>query len=221
MKDGILVVYKPAGITSHDVVECIRDILHTRQVGHAGTLDPLATGVLVVLVGRATKWFGRFLALEKEYNATLTLGKITDTQDAQGKTLEVCSVPAIEEDFVQNVFKGFLGEIQQIPPMVSALRFRGKRLYQLHAKGIEVPRQPRKIIIKDLQLLKLRSPEIEFYVKCSRGTYVRQLAYDIALRLGSGGYISKIERLSVGPFNIKEAIPIDKVNESCIQQWKD
>lgn len=221
MKDGILIINKPSGLTSHDVVEHIRNILHTKRVGHAGTLDPLATGVLIIFIGRATKLFNRFLQFDKEYIATLTLGKITDTGDVQGKILEVLTVPMIYEDFVNKIFKEFVGEIQQVPPMVSALRFKGKRLYQLHAKGIQVPRQPRRVIIKELRLLKFNSPDIEFYIKCSRGTYIRQLANDIAKSLGSGGYISKIERLSVGPFNIKEAISLDKVNESCIRHWQD
>jgi tRNA pseudouridine55 synthase len=221
MKDGILIINKPQGLTSHDVVERIRNILHTRRVGHAGTLDPLATGVLVIFIGKATKLFNRFLEFEKEYIATLTLGKITDTGDAQGKVLEVLPVPSIYEDSISKIFKEFVGEIQQVPPMVSALRYKGKRLYQLHAQGIQVPRQPRKVIIKELRFLKLNCPEIEFYVKCSRGTYIRQLAYDIALRLGCGGYVSKIERISVGPFHIKDALTLEQVNESCIRHWQD
>lgn len=221
MKEGILIINKPGGLTSHDVVERIRNILGIKRIGHAGTLDPMATGVLVILVGKSTKLFNTFLGFDKEYIATLTLGKITDSGDAQGKVLEVLPVPLIYEDLLNDVFKEFRGEIQQTPPMISALKFKGKRLYQLYAKGIQVPRLPRRVIIKELRLLKFNCPDIEFYVKCSRGTYIRQLACDIALRLGCVGYISKIERLSVGPFNIKEAIPMDKVDESCIRCWKD
>ena len=221
MRDGILVINKPQGLTSHDVVECIRRIFHTKRVGHAGTLDPLATGVLIVLMGKATKLFNSFLNFDKEYIATLTLGKITDTNDSQGKVLKTVSVPPISEDSVNNVFKEFEGEIQQIPPMVSALRYKGKRLYHFARKGIQIPRKPRKITIKELRVLKINCPEIEFYVKCSKGTYIRQLAYDIALRLGCGGHITRIERTSVGPFNIDEAVTIDNVNESNIRYWQD
>lgn len=220
MKDGILIINKPQGITSHDVVVRIRKLLGIRHVGHAGTLDPLATGVLIVFVGKATKLFNRFLEFNKEYIATLTLGKITETNDSQGKVLEVYPIPAIDGDMVKLIFKEFVGEIQQIPPMVSAIRFRGRRLYQFARCGIQLPRQPRKVTIAELQLLKISCPDIEFYVRCSKGTYIRQLAYDIALRLGCGGYISKIERVSVGPFHIKDAISIDNVNESHIRHWQ-
>lgn len=217
MKDGILIINKPQGLTSHDVVAHIRHLLHTKHVGHAGTLDPLATGVLVIFIGKATKLFNRFLEFDKEYIATLTLGKITDSGDAQGKVLKELSIPTIGEDLINLTFKEFVGEIQQIPPMVSALRYKGRRLYQFARRGIQLSREPRRVIIKDLQLLKFHSPDIEFYIKCSKGTYIRQLAYDIALKLGCGGYISKIERISVGPFHIKEAITLEKVDESCIR----
>jgi tRNA pseudouridine55 synthase len=220
MKDGILIINKPRGLTSHDVVAEVRRSLGIRRVGHAGTLDPLATGVLVVFIGKATKLFNQFLEFNKEYIATLTLGKITDTGDSQGKVLQEMPVPATEEESVKMVFKEFVGEIQQVPPMVSALRFKGKRLYQFARLGIEVPRQPRRVVIEELRLLKFACPEIQFYVRCSKGTYIRQLAYDIALRLGCGGYISQIERVSVGPFRINEAITIDKVNESHIRHWQ-
>lgn len=222
MKDGILIINKPQGLTSHDVVVRVRGLLHTKHVGHAGTLDPLATGVLVIFIGKATKLFNRFLGFDKEYIATLTLGKITDTGDAEGKVLEVFSIPKIDGDLINMIFKEFVGEIEQIPPMVSAIRYRGRRLYQFARRGIHVPRCPRRVIIKELNLLKFNCPDIEFYVKCSKGTYIRQLAYDIALRLGcGGGHISRIERLSVGPFHIKDAIAIDKVDESHIRNWQD
>ncbi len=220
MRDGILIIDKPRGLTSHDVVDQVRKILKIRCVGHSGTLDPLASGVLVILIGRATKLFTRFLNFDKEYTATLTLGKITDTGDAYGRVLEEVSVPAINEEKIREVFKGFIGEIQQIPPMVSAIRYRGRRLYQFARKGIEIPRQPRKVAIRELKLLELSFLEIKFYIKCSTGTYIRQLGSDIARRLGSGGYISEIQRLSVGPYHIKNAINIDQINGSYIRSWE-
>jgi len=220
MKDGILIINKPQGLTSHDVVVHIRKVLHIKQVGHAGTLDPLATGVLIIFVGKATKLFNRFLEFNKEYIATLTLGEVTDSGDSEGKVLSVLPVPAINEYLINLTFKEFVGEIEQVPPMVSALRYRGKRLYQLARRGIEVAREPRRITIEALELRKFNSPDIQFYVKCSKGTYIRQLANDIALRLGCGGHISQIERVSVGPFNIKDAISLDKVDESYIRNWQ-
>lgn len=220
MKNGILIINKPQGLTSHDVVARVRRLLGIRRVGHAGTLDPLATGVLVVFIGKATKLFNKFLEFNKEYIATLTLGKITDSGDSLGKVLQEMPVPDLKEESVRLIFKEFVGEIQQVPPMVSALRFKGKRLYQFARLGVEVPRQPRRVVIEELRLLKFDCPDIRFYVRCSKGTYIRQLAHDIALRLGCGGYISQIERLSVGPFHISEAITIDKVNENHIRHWQ-
>lgn len=220
MKDGILIVNKPLGLTSHDVVAHIRKVFHIKQVGHAGTLDPLATGVLIIFVGEATKLFNRFLEFNKEYIATLTLGEVTDSGDSQGKVLNVLPIPAISEDLINFTFKEFVGEIEQIPPMVSALRYQGRRLYQLARRGIQVRREPRRITIEALQLRKFNIPDIQFYVKCSKGTYIRQLACDIALRLGCGGHISQIERISVGPFNIKDTVTLDKVDESYIRDWQ-
>lgn len=220
MKDGILIINKPQGLTSHDVVERVRKILGRKRVGHAGSLDPLATGVLIIFIGKATQLFNKFLEFNKEYIATLTLGRITDSGDSEGKILKIVPVPFIEEETIKMIFQEFVGEIEQVPPMVSALRYRGRRLYQFARLGLNIPRQPRKVIIEELRLLKFDCSDIHFYVRCSRGTYVRQLACDIALRLGSGGHISQIERLSVGPFNIKDAISIDKVDESHIRHWQ-
>lgn len=220
MKNGVMIIDKPKGLTSHDVVDYVRGVLKIRRVGHSGTLDPMATGVLVLLIGEATKLFKRFLSFDKEYIATLTLGKVTDTGDAYGKVIKDIPPPPVNEDIVNQVFREFIGEVQQIPPMVSAVRYRGKRLYHFARRGIEIDRQPRKVVIKELKLLRLRHPEIQFYIRCSTGTYIRQLASDIANRLGCGGYISEIERQSVGPYHIRYAINLDQVNESHIWPWQ-
>lgn len=220
MKDGILVVDKPKGLTSHDVVDYARKILGFKHIGHSGTLDPLASGVLVILIGKATKLFKRFLNFEKEYIATLTLGKITDTGDVLGKVLKETPIPVIKEELINQVIKEFIGEIQQVPPMVSAIRYKGKRLYQLARRGIEVPRSPRKVNIKELKLLSFHPPEIKFYIRCSTGTYIRQLACDIAGKLGCGGYISEIERQGVGPYRIEDAVELEEINESHIRPWQ-
>lgn len=220
MKDGILIINKPKGMTSHDVVDRVRKILKRRRVGHSGTLDPMACGVLVILVGRATKLFKEFLNFEKEYTATLTLGKITDSGDADGKVIQNLSCPELSRERIVDVFKEFIGKIEQIPPMVSAVRYKGKRLYQFARLGVEVPRKARTIFIRELKLIELNLPSIKFYIRCSSGTYIRQLACDIAVRLGCGGYISQIERLSVGPYHLNYAIDLNQVNESHIRHWQ-
>lgn len=221
MRDGIIIVNKPKGMTSHDVVDYVRKVLKIKKIGHSGTLDPLATGVLVLLVGKVTKFFRRFLAYDKEYIATLSLGKVTNSGDALGTVIKETDVPQLNREKVEKVFKEFTGIIEQVPPMVSALKYKGKRLYQLARKGIEVKLQPRKVIIKELRLLELRPKEIKFYVRCSTGTYIRKLATDIAEKFNCGGYISEIERIGVGPYKIKDAIDLEKVNESHILPLKD
>jgi tRNA pseudouridine55 synthase len=219
MNEGILIIDKPKGMTSHDVVDHVRKVLRLRRVGHSGTLDPMASGVLVILVGKATKLFKEFLDFEKGYTATLTLGKVTDTGDADGKVIQSLSCPQLTEETIREVFKEFMGEIQQIPPMVSAVRYKGKRLYQFARLGVEVPRKARRVTIKELKLIEFNTPEIKFYIRCSSGTYIRQLACDIAGKLGCGGYISQIERLNVGPYDLKNAIKLNQVNESHIRAW--
>ncbi len=219
MKDGIIVVNKPKGMTSHDVVDYVRNKLHISQVGHAGTLDPQATGVLVVLLGRCTKLFNKFLSFDKEYVATMTLGAKTSSGDIEGKVLETRDFGHINEEMVKKVFLPYVGEILQIPPMVSALKYKGRRLYKLARAGACVLRNPRKVIIKELRLLKFALPDIQFYLKCSRGTYVRQLAEDVAGDLDCVGYVSQIERQSIGPFNIKAALSLLEIEENKIQPF--
>ncbi len=217
IRDGILVVNKPKGITSHDVVDFVRKKLKIKQVGHAGTLDPIATGVLVILIGKCTKLFNQFLGLDKEYSATLTLGSRTTSGDIQGEVIEKKEFGHVTEENVNKALAAFIGENMQVPPMVSALKHKGKRLYDLARKGKEVERAPRKIMIKEISLLKFSLPDIQFNVKCSRGTYVRQLAEDIAGKLGCVGFVSQIERLSIGRFNIKDSLSLSQVEESQIQ----
>ncbi len=219
MRDGILIVNKPRDLTSHDVVAFARRKLKIKKVGHAGTLDPMATGVLVLLVGRCTRLFDTFLTFDKEYRAVLTLGSRTDTGDACGKVVE--EKPAGEPSCaqVEAVFASFLGQTLQVPPMYSAVKHKGKRLYKLALKGQEVERQARPIVIKEFSLLRCQLPEIEFILKCSRGTYVRQLAEDAALKLGTVGHISQLERRGVGPFRISESLSLDEIDESKIQPF--
>lgn len=215
--EGILIVDKSPKMTSFDVVRFVRKRLRIKKVGHTGTLDPLASGVLVLLLGRATKFFRYFEKLDKEYIATIRLGIETDTGDSEGKILREASYEHVTEEMVRRVFEEFSGEIYQVPPMVSAIKFGGKKLYELARRGIEIERKPRKIRIEELRLIRFSPPHIEFYLKCSKGTYVRTLASDIGRRLGCFGHISQIKRIAVGPFRIEEAIPLEEIDASHIR----
>ena len=219
--DGFILIDKPSGITSHDVVSVIRRKFHMRRVGHAGTLDPLATGILIVLLGPATKLFNKFSSMDKAYEATLTLGMTTDTADIEGKILTTSSYAHISQKQIEEVFKQFVGDIEQIPPMVSAIKVNGKRLYRLARKGIEIAREPRKIKIDSLQIMNIVLPEVKFFLDCSKGTYVRKLAEDVGEVLGCGGCISQIRRTRIGEFQIKDAVPLENVNESHIRRFED
>lgn len=215
--DGILVVDKPKGITSHDVVDVVRRRFGMRRVGHAGTLDPMATGVLVMLLGRATKSAGTFLKDDKEYVATLFFGRSTDTQDATGKVLEKKDVNGLDIDTVRKALESFRGNMEQIPPMVSAKKYKGKKLYELARKGKTIPRKPCPITIHEIELLEFAPPEVIFRVKCSKGTYVRTLCEDIGRSLGYPAHMSALKRTQSGRFSLKEARPLDDINEKDIQ----
>jgi len=216
MSEGIILVNKPLGITSHDVVDVVRKKLKMRRIGHAGTLDPLAQGLLIVLVGKATKLFNRFADYDKEYRAMLKLGEATETGDAEGKVIETASFEGISNDAIQAALDSFKGQIDQVPPMVSAVRMGGKRLYELARRGIEVERPARSITIHDLTILDIALPLVEFYVRCSKGTYVRKLAEDIGKKLGSCAHVVAIKRTGIGPFSIDDAVELDAVShDSC------
>lgn len=219
MMDGIVIVNKPTGITSHDVVDFVRNKFHMRRVGHAGTLDPLASGVLIILLGQSTKLFDRFSAFDKAYRATLRLGLKTTTADITGKTIVEKSPEGISCSHLEEVFKKFIGPIEQRPPMVSALKHKGVRLYKIAWKGQEVERPFRQVRIDDLKVLRFALPEVEFFVSCSKGTYVRQLAEDVGEMLGCGACIAQIERTRVGDFDIKDAVSLEDLNEGHIRAW--
>lgn len=219
-KQGILVINKPAGITSHDVVSVIRRKFNMKRVGHAGTLDPLATGVLVILLGKSTKLSDKFISFDKAYRATLKLGLKTSSADTMGQTLEEKPFDAIDRAQVETVFKTFVGDIEQKPPMVSAVKHKGERLYKLARQGVEVEREARKVRIDELKLLRFESPEVEFFMACSKGTYVRQLAEDVGDVLGCGACICQIERTKVGPFDISQSVSLEELNEGHIRAWQ-
>ncbi len=219
MSEGILVINKQPGMTSHDVVSIIRKKFKMRRVGHAGTLDPLATGVLVILLGPATKLFDKFVNFDKAYNATLKLGVTTTTADIEGKITKEVPIEYVTTQNIEEAFKRFEGDIKQKPPMVSAVKYKGQRLYKLARNGIEVEREARDIKISLLKILKSDLPYIKFYLECSKGTYVRKLAEDIGEVLGCGACISQIERTKVGPFNIEQAVSIEEAHEGHIRPW--
>ena len=218
--NGIVIVNKRSGMTSHDVVQEVRKKLGMRRVGHAGTLDPLATGVLIILLGKSTKLFDQFVKFDKAYRATLILGVTTTSADVQGEVLQKQSYEHITRKQIEEAFKNFVGEIDQVPPMVSAVKVGGVKLYQLARKGIEIERQPRKIRIDCLKLEDVSLPHVKFYLECSKGTYVRQLADDVGKMLGCGACISQIERTRVGNFCIEGAVRVEEINESHIRNWQ-
>ncbi|HSV44094.1 MAG TPA: tRNA pseudouridine(55) synthase TruB [Candidatus Bathyarchaeia archaeon] len=217
--NGIVVVNKPSGITSHDVVDRVRRKFRMRRIGHAGTLDPLATGVLVILVGKGTKLFDQFVGFDKGYRATLVLGTSTVSADIEGKVIETRPYEGITQEKILEVFRSFLGEGQQIPPMVSAVKSQGRRLYELARKGLTVDREPRAIRIDAIDLLRFDPPMVEFYLKCSKGTYVRKFAEDVGLQLGCGACICQIERTVVGPYQIEEAVDLDHLEEGHVRDF--
>ncbi len=223
--NAVLIVDKPIGWTSFDVVKFIRKKFSVKKVGHAGTLDPMATGVLVVLLGSSTKLSGEFLNHNKQYSTSLTLGITTDTADSQGKVLKKYKVPKIGRAEVKKILKEFMGEVSQVPPMVSALKHNGERLYKLARRGIRVERKPRKITIHTIELTKLKLPEVSFEVSCSKGTYVRTLCEDIGKRMGCGGHMSYLKRLSSGSFHLDNALSIDTLqkftHEDILRYQKD
>jgi len=217
--EGIIVVDKPCGFTSHDVVAVVRRKLKIRRVGHAGTLDPLATGVLVILVGTATKLFGKFVSFDKAYRATLRLGTKTSTADIQGNVLSEKPFHGVTRAAVEEAFGKFIGSIEQTPPMVSAVKYRGERLYKLARKGVVIDRAARKIRIDVFKILDFELPHVQFYLECSKGTYVRQIAEDVGEALGCGACITEIRRTKVGPFVLDGSVKLEDLNENHLRDW--
>lgn len=217
VKSGILLIDKPQGITSHDVVDMVRKKLNMKRIGHAGSLDPLATGLLIILVGEATKQFNRYVNFDKEYIAILRLGAQTDSGDAQGKIIATSDYQQVTEEGVSAVLKVLEGKIENIPPMVSAIKYKGRPLYVLARKGITVQRKARMVNIYQLKLLKFFLPDIEFQIRCSKGTYIRSLGEEIARRLNSVGHITWIRRTAIGPYSVSDAKKIGSFDEDDIR----
>ena len=219
--DGILIVDKPQGCTSHDIVDFVRKKFGFKKVGHAGTLDPMATGVLVILIGKYTKSARLFLSDDKEYDATLILGAASDTGDAWGRIEKLNSLEAVSENRIKNAFGKFLGPIEQVPPSYSAVKFKGKKLYEFARKGIEIKVAPREVLIHRLDISKIDGPEVSFNVTCSKGTYIRQLCIDLGKMLGCGAYLSRLRRTRSGDFIINEANTLEELKSFDMQTLKN
>lgn len=212
MYHGMINVYKEKGYTSHDVVAKLRGICKQKKIGHTGTLDPDAVGVLPVCLGSATRLCDMLTEKEKEYVAVCRLGLQTDTQDASGRILEEKPVTVTAGELLEAV-QSFLGDSKQIPPMYSALKVNGKKLYELAREGKEIERQPRQITVYELELLEEQLPEFTMRVRCSKGTYIRTLCHDIGQKLGCGGIMVSLVRTRVGRFSIEEALPLSRLQE--------
>lgn len=212
--DGILNIYKEKGYTSHDVVAKLRGILKTKKIGHTGTLDPDAQGVLPVCVGRATKLCDMLTDKDKAYETVMLLGKTTDTQDITGSVLSESELGEdITAEKVTEVINSFVGEYMQVPPMYSALKVNGKKLYELARSGIEVERKARKVYIHSIEIKDISLPRVTMTVNCSKGTYIRTLCHDIGETLGAGGCMEELLRIKSGQFEINDSIKIDDVKK--------
>lgn len=208
---GVLLVDKSPDMTSHDVVAIARRSLGTKKIGHCGTLDPMATGLLMLVVERATKIQDLLMSEDKEYEGTLTLGAVTSTQDRQGEVIETLEVPAFTAEEIDAAFAAFTGDFEQIPPMVSAIKKDGVPLYKLARKGQEVVREPRPVNVSKYDVRRIDLPEVDFTVHCSKGFYVRTYAHDIGAKLGCGAHLSALRRTRSGRFTLDRAVTVDQL----------
>ena len=212
MINGIINIYKEAGFTSHDVVAKLRGIVKQKKIGHTGTLDPDAVGVLPVCFGNATKLCDMLTDKSKEYRACMLLGETSDTQDASGTILNRTQVNVNEEE-VRDAVMSLVGEYDQIPPMYSALKVNGKKLYELARQGVEIERKPRRVEIHHIKIEEINLPRVTFSVGCSKGTYIRTLCADIGDRLGCGALMETLQRTRVGNFHIEQALKLSQIEE--------
>jgi len=209
LPSGVLLIDKAPGMTSHDVVAIARRQLNMKKIGHCGTLDPMATGLLMLVINRATKIQDLLMSEDKTYTGTITLGATTSTQDKEGEIEEEKEVPDLSQEDLAVAFEQFKGDFEQVPPMVSAIKQNGVPLYKLARKGQVVERKPRAIYVTDYQITRVELPEVDFTVDCSKGFYVRTYAHDIGQRLGCGAHLSDLRRTRSGKFNLDRAVPVD------------
>ncbi len=219
--DGVLPVDKPTGMTSHDVVDAIRRKVGIKRVGHGGTLDPAATGVLLIMLGRGTKLSDRLMSSDKTYEGTLYLGSATDSQDATGTVTAEGPWEHITQEQIEEEMKSFKGDIYQTPPMVSAVKINGVPLYKLARKGKTVERKPRLVHIYKFKILDFNPPEVKFVLKCTKGTYVRTICHDIGEKLGCNAHLSALRRTSAGSMDIEATTPLNELLEMDYQLLLD
>jgi tRNA pseudouridine55 synthase len=209
--DGLLLLDKSAGMTSNGAVQRVKRLFQANKAGHTGSLDPIATGLLPVCLGEATKLSGFLLADDKRYRTRVRLGKTTDTADIEGAVLAEKPVPALSETAIETVLARFRGEIEQIPPMFSALKHQGRRLYDLARQGVEVERIPRRVCVHELRLLTFGADYLDLEVQCSKGFYIRSLAHDIGAALGCGGHVESLRRTAVGGHAVERAATLERL----------
>jgi len=217
----VILIDKEKGKSSFNIIYRIRKIVNVKKVGHAGTLDPAATGLLIVCVGKKTKEIYKYQDLNKIYAGTIELGKQTPSMDGETEFIEEKDFSYVSYEMIEEARKSFLGEIKQIPPMYSALKQNGKRLYKLARKGVEVERKPREITIYDFEITRIELPEIDFKIRCSKGTYIRVIANDFGEKLNCGGYLKLLRREAIGEFKVDDAITVDELREmnKILESW--
>ena len=209
--DGMLLLDKSPGMSSNGAVQKVKRLFQANKIGHTGSLDPIATGLLPLCLGEATKLSGFLLNTDKRYYVRVRLGRTTTTADIEGDTVDEKPVPVFDESILDAILQRFRGETDQVPPMYSALKQGGQRLYDLARKGVEVPREPRRVSIYELCLLEFGADYLDLEVHCSKGTYIRSLAVDIGESLGCGGHVEQLRRLSVGKFDLGQAVPLSRL----------
>ncbi|MCU0771871.1 MAG: tRNA pseudouridine(55) synthase TruB [Verrucomicrobia bacterium] len=209
--DGALLIDKPAGPTSHDVVDAIRRKFGIKKVGHCGTLDPNATGLLIIVLGRGTKLSEKLMSDDKVYEGTARFGETTNSYDADGERVSSLPVPPLTADQLNEAAKAFVGDLMQTPPMVSAIKKNGVPLYKLARKGVEVEREPRLVHVYSFRFSAYAEPLGSFRVACTKGTYVRSLVHDLGQNLGCGAHLASLRRSASGKFNVQDAQPLDRV----------
>ena len=207
--DGAILIDKPAGPTSHDVVDAIRRRFGIKKVGHCGTLDPNATGLLIIVLGRGTKLSEKLMSDDKVYEGTMKFGEATDSYDSDGDLVASLPVPPLTLDELNEAAGEFIGDLMQTPPMVSAIKKDGVPLYKLARKGVEVPREPRLVHIYNFRFTKYEEPLGEFRVACTKGTYVRSIAHDLGQKLGCGAHLSRLRRITSGKFEVSDSHPLE------------
>ena len=214
---GLLLVNKPVGITSFKLVHIIKKKLNVKKAGHCGTLDPLASGLMIVLIGKHTKLQDKFMKQDKVYYATIKLGIKTDSGDLDGKIISQSDFSHVTKDSIENACKSFVGKIEQIPPMYSALKVNGQKLYELARKGITIERKPREITIYDIELADFKEDTFSIRVKCSSGTYIRTLSEDIGTKLNTDTVLIKLVREEIGKYKLKDAVNIEDIKENTLE----